>query len=360
MRILVVTGKSGGHIFPALALLEKLQENADVTGLLLVLPRESVAREFAHRGFSICFLSIRSIRLRAPGVFLRDTWMFLKGCFESLIILCRFRPHTVVSFGSLTGIPLVLFSRAMGVKKIILHEQNMIPGRAQRFAAFFSHWIAISFAETRECFGAASRKTVLTGNPLRGNITKIERSAALRHFSLKEDVCTLLVMGGSQGSGSINKAFLSAARSLSDRHRFQVIHLTGAADYERLKTEYASMPFESRIFAFLDSVEYAMSAADAVVSRGGATSIAELMYYRVPAVLIPYPHAYQHQAANAGVLRDKGAAVIIPDRELDSGALAAVLDYIILDPEKRCAMKDGYDTLPLPDSKRILSDLVLG
>jgi UDP-N-acetylglucosamine--N-acetylmuramyl-(pentapeptide) pyrophosphoryl-undecaprenol N-acetylglucosamine transferase len=359
MRILVVTGKSGGHIFPAVALLDKLRENVDTAQLLLVLPQQNVVRGLEGAGFSVRYISIRSIRLRLGAGLLSDIGLFLKGCFESLSLLFAFRPQAVVSFGSLVGIPLVVFSRLLGVKKVIVHEQNVIPGRAQRFAAFFAHRVAISFEETRRYLGGDGQKIVFTGNPVRGNITKIDRVAALQYFSLKEEAVTVLIMGGSQGSGAINKAFLRAARSLSARCRFQVIHLTGMPDYEQVKAEYATMSFESRVFAFLDSVQYALSAADVAVSRGGAASITELMYYRVPAVIIPYPYAYQHQAANARILQDTGTAVVIRDSELDSGALEAALEGLIRGPEKREAMKAGYENFPRFDAASLLTKVVL-
>ena len=358
-RVLVVTGKSGGHIFPAVALLEKLRESVDTAQLLLVLPQQSVARGLEGTGFSVRYISIRSIRLRVGAGLLSDIGLFLKGCFESLSLLLAFRPQAVVSFGSLVGIPLVFFSRLLGVKKVIVHEQNVIPGRAQRFAAFFAHRVAISFEETRRYLGGDGQKIVFTGNPLRGNITKIGRGAALQYFSLKEGEFTVLIMGGSQGSGAINKAFLRAARSLAARCRFQAIHLTGVPDYERVKAEYAALSLESRVFAFLDPVQYALSAADVVVSRGGATSITELMYYRVPAIIIPYPYAYQHQAANARVLQDTGAAVVIRDSELDSGTLEVALEGLIRGSEKREAMKAGYENFSHIDARSLLAKVVL-
>jgi UDP-N-acetylglucosamine--N-acetylmuramyl-(pentapeptide) pyrophosphoryl-undecaprenol N-acetylglucosamine transferase len=337
MRILVVTGASGGHIFPAVAFLERLRENASPIQALLVLPKRNFARELDNKGFAVRFISIRSIRKKSVSVLLFDIWLFLKGCAESLYYVCAFRPQAVVSFGSLSSIPLVVFSRLMGVKKIVVHEQNVIPGRAQRFAAFFAHQVAISFEETRRYVSRYSSKVVCTGNPLRRDVTRIDRSSAIKFFSLQEGVYTVLIMGGSQGSGAINKAFLKAARSLLARYRFQVIHLTGGPDYQWVKTEYGNIPVESRVFAFLESMQFALSAADVVVSRGGATSITELMAFRIPAVIVPYPYAYQH----------------------DTGALEHFLGELIGSPESREAMKTGYDAFPPIDSSGLLVKMAL-
>jgi UDP-N-acetylglucosamine--N-acetylmuramyl-(pentapeptide) pyrophosphoryl-undecaprenol N-acetylglucosamine transferase len=247
----------------------------------------------------------------------------------------------------------------MGVKKIVVHEQNVIPGRAQRFAAFFAHQVAISFEETRRYVSRYSSKVVCTGNPLRRDVTRIDRSSAIKFFSLQEGVYTVLIMGGSQGSGAINKAFLKAARSLLARYRFQVIHLTGGPDYQWVKTEYGNIPVESRVFAFLESMQFALSAADVVVSRGGATSITELMAFRIPAVIVPYPYAYQHQAENARILQSTGAAAVIQDSELDTGALEHFLGELIGSPESREAMKTGYDAFPPIDSSGLLVKMAL-
>jgi UDP-N-acetylglucosamine--N-acetylmuramyl-(pentapeptide) pyrophosphoryl-undecaprenol N-acetylglucosamine transferase len=190
----------------------------------------------------------------------------------------EFRPDIVIGFGTIDCLPLLLLAWIFRVKTLI-HEQNVLPGRANRLLARFSDRIAISFEETREHLAAYEKKIVLTGNPIRKELEKIDRLKALGFFGFKEDKFTILVMGGSLGSQRINAAFLKAASLLTDTSGLQVIHITGIKDCELIKARYKDLNIESRVFGFLNSMQYAYSACDLVISRAGATSVTEIMFF---------------------------------------------------------------------------------
>jgi UDP-N-acetylglucosamine--N-acetylmuramyl-(pentapeptide) pyrophosphoryl-undecaprenol N-acetylglucosamine transferase len=343
MRVLVVAGSSGGHIFPALALLEHLKLRYSQADIQLVLPRKNVKPDIESAGFKVAYIDSVPLKTRIDSRNLGAAYNFLKGSWQSLIILLRFKPDVVVGFGSITSLPLVMLSWFMRVKTV-LHEQNVIPGKANRFLVKFCDRIAVSFERSREYLGSESEKIVFTGNPLRKGLVRVDKIKCREFFALDEKKLTILVMGGSQGSSRVNGVFLKALSALPDRGNLQVIHLAGPHDPDKLSLDYSGLAVKSRVFAFLNEMEYALSLADLAICRSGATSIQELIHYRIPAMLLPYPFAYHHQMANARILGDRGAAMVLEDKELDSDKLKVFLEDILEDPGKLEKMRSGYDS----------------
>jgi UDP-N-acetylglucosamine--N-acetylmuramyl-(pentapeptide) pyrophosphoryl-undecaprenol N-acetylglucosamine transferase len=283
---------------------------------------------------------------------------FLKGIAESFLILLRFRPDVAVGFGSLTCIPMILLSKLLGIKTLI-HEQNVIPGRANRLMARFSDRIAVSFKETMGYLKDYQKKIALTGNPIRSELKKCGRSESLDFFGLSDNKFTILVMGGSLGSHNINVAFLKSISNFTDKTKLQIIHLTGAKDYEPLKNSYKNLDCIVRLYSFLKPMQYAYSACDIAITRAGATTIAEIMDFRVPAIIIPYPYAYQHQLDNAKVLERIGSAIIIEDSQLQTGILTETLNRLINHPDRLKEMSSCYNKLPVLEANVLLADEVL-
>lgn len=342
MRILVVTGSSGGHIFPALAFLEGL-EDRDIESLL-VLPKKNIQYPLSKFSYKIKYLSIVPIK-DVPAIF-----KFIKACWESLWILLSFKPEAVVSFGSLSGIPMILFARLLGIRTF-LHEQNVIPGRANRFLVKFADKIAVGFRESAAYLKKYPQKIIFTGNPIRKELKVHDKNESLNYFGFKNSLITILVMGGSQGSRRINLEFIRAL-SMSDwRGRVQVIHISGPDDFDSLRAKYSGLEINSRVFAFLNEMQYAYSAADLVICRAGAITISELMHFKTPAIIIPYPFAYQHQKANSTVLEIKNCALVINEEELDKeNILEESLVSLVNAPDKLIQMRSAYNNLETPSN----------
>jgi UDP-N-acetylglucosamine--N-acetylmuramyl-(pentapeptide) pyrophosphoryl-undecaprenol N-acetylglucosamine transferase len=166
-------------------------------------------------------------------------------------------------------------------------------------------------------------------------------------------------MGGSQASHRINIAFLEAASRLADKSRIQIIHLTGQADFGILEQGYGRLNLKARLFTFLPQMQFAYSCADLAISRAGATTIAELVFFSLPAILVPYPFAYEHQRANAGILAGRQAAEVINDRELNAEALARKLEFYIKNPDKIKKMRYNYSGMDSKDASDLLAQEVL-
>jgi UDP-N-acetylglucosamine--N-acetylmuramyl-(pentapeptide) pyrophosphoryl-undecaprenol N-acetylglucosamine transferase len=358
MKVLVVAGSSGGHIFPALALLEYLKKNYSQTDNLLVLPRRNVRKDTQAWGCKVAYIDSVALKARIDWQNILAAGKFLKGAWQSFLILLRFEPDVVVGFGSIASIPLVIFCWFARLK-VILHEQNVIPGQANRLLSLFCDRIAVSFPQSREYFKSRSNKVVFTGNPLRVDLVRRDLAECREFFSLAENKFTILVTGGSQGSQRLNRGFLKALAGLPQKSNLQVIHLAGAQDENWVKQEYADIGIAARVFPFLNEMEYAYCLADLSVCRAGATGIQELIHFQLPAVLVPYPFAYQHQMANALVLQDQGAAMVIEDKELDSGKLREILDKLLNDPRNLDKMRQAYDGLKTGNAGQRLAELVM-
>ena len=358
VKVLAITGSSGGHIFPALGFLDTLKNKHKNIAVFLVLPKKSITNPVENLEYKFNYISVSPIKLSFDFKNFTAILRFFKGSLESIVILLRFRPDVVVGFGSLVCIPMILFAWLLGMKTLI-HEQNVIPGRANRFLAKFTDRIAISFAQTRDYLKDYKRKVVLTGNPIRKELKRIDKNKALDFFGFNSDKFTILVMGGSQGSHRINFGFLRAVSAILDKSRFQVIHLAGIGDYALLKNSYKGLNINSRLFNFLESMQYAYSACDLVVSRAGATTIAEIIFFGLAAIIIPYPFAYRHQIANAKVLQTIGSGIIIQDNELDSDILSKNIENLINNPERIKAMRSYYDNVSGLNANDLLADAVL-
>jgi len=354
MRVLVTTGASGGHIFPALSFIDALKDTHKGIETLLVVPKKNFLSQSQLKGYNLRYISITSITPRIDIKTLAAVFDFLKGSLESIFILFEFRPEAVVGFGSLYSIPLILFGWLFRIKTLI-HEQNVIPGRANRLLAIFSDRVAISFPGSNNYFKRYANKTVLTGNPVRKELKIIDKNQALDFFGLDKNKFTILLTGGSQGSYNLNSGFLRAVSALRDKSKIQIIHLSGQKQEGFLRESYAGLGVVFRLFGFLKEMQYAYSAADFLIARAGATTISEAIIFRLPAVIVPYPFAYEHQLKNAEVLGNSGCAVIVDDRELKADKLSGILGDFMDNPDKLQRMRNNYDSISSCDANNLLA-----
>lgn len=359
MKILVVTGSSGGHIFPALSFLHALRDRGKDIDALLLLPKRAKELDLALQDCRVGYLSISTVKFKPDFKNLAAWFGFLKGSLESLCLLVEFRPDIVVGFGSISSVPAVLFAWIFRIKTLI-HEQNVIPGRANRLLAKFADKIAISFVETKNYLNNSER-AVLTGNPIRRELKadKDLRQEALNFFGFNNNKLTILVMGGSQGSHRINTCFLNAVSMIKDKSGFQVIHLAGQQDCALLDNGYRDLRVAFKLFTFLKEMQYAYSIADLAITRAGATTISELVFFATPAVIIPYPFAYRHQLNNAGVLTKHEAAVLINEDELKPEVLKEVLVDLMNNPNKIKFMRSNYSRISRTNACDLLANEAL-
>lgn len=351
-KILIASGASGGHLYPAIALAESLTKKAPSIEIVFVSSKSGIT-DYIKNTYKIFFISIIKFRFNFSSL-LKSVYYLAKSFLESFFILEKFRPDVVVGFGSYVSFPLLL-EAALFKKPAIIHEQNISFGLANKFLSFFADKVAVSFRQTQ---AARRNNFIFTGNPLRSSLIKEEKGKARSFFSLEEKF-TILALGGSQGSHNINAAFKNTVILLAKEEDFQFIHITGAFDYSGLQKEYEYIKIKHCIFDFLPQIHLAYSLADLVISRCGAGTIAELAYFRKPAIIIPYPYARGHQLQNAAALEKEGAAVVIEERELSGYLLKEKILLLMHSASMRDGLKNNIQKFANPDAADRLAELVL-
>ncbi|PIQ90818.1 MAG: undecaprenyldiphospho-muramoylpentapeptide beta-N-acetylglucosaminyltransferase [Candidatus Omnitrophica bacterium CG11_big_fil_rev_8_21_14_0_20_41_12] len=356
MRILIVTGSSGGHIYPALALIDSLKDSAN--DLLLVLPKKNQDSFIVVEAVQVKYIPASNLSYNLNSKNIKGVFLFLSGAWESLRIVIKFRPEVVVGFGSLNTVALVFWAWLFRIKTII-HEQNVIPGRANRLLAKLVDRVAVSFSQTKKYLNISAKKIIFTGNPLRQDLIRIDRKKALDFLGFTDGKFNILITGGSQGSHRLNTVCSEAVSISQKKDNFQIIHITGTGDFLALQKKYRALNLTSKVFEFFLTMQYAYSVADLIICRAGATTVAELQRFAIPAILIPYPFAYAHQKANACVLQDLKAALIIKDEELTAENLTDRLDDLLMNPDKLKAMRKAYGQQISTDAAFLLAKEVL-
>ena len=315
LRVIFAGGGTGGHLFPGIAVAEALRALRPGTEISFVGSRGRIeSRVVPKHGYPFDAVWIaglqRSFSLRTALLPLK----LLVSLAQSWRILRRRRPHVVVGTGGYASWPL-LYVAARGGRRTLIHEQNEHPGITTRKLAPLVDEVHITFPSSARLLWTAKR-LVESGNPVRPSLRRIDRGDARAHFGLHPARTTLFAFGGSLGARSINRALRPLVPRLV-REDCQLVWQTGAADFEELKSLGALYREHVIVRPFIDEMDMAYSAADLVLCRAGATTLAELTALGLPALLVPYPHAAaNHQEKNAGALADAGAAQLLHDNDL--------------------------------------------
>jgi UDP-N-acetylglucosamine--N-acetylmuramyl-(pentapeptide) pyrophosphoryl-undecaprenol N-acetylglucosamine transferase len=349
-------GGTGGHLFPGLAVGECLLE-AGCEVLLLVSNKE-VDRQATR--------SVRGMQVAAlPAVALSGLKLlpFLQGFFrsyhESRRLFTQRRPDAVLAMGGFTSAPPVLAGKRLGAGAF-LHEANSIPGRANR-------WLAPFVREAFVYFPAAAvllpqPAVQVTGMPVRPQFQDLDPAACRISLGLDPARPVLVVTGGSQGARGINELVTRALPELQRLHpTLQYLHLTGQQDYDSVRAAYAGAQVKALVRPFLSEMEFALGSATVVISRAGASSLAELAAVGIPSLLIPYPHASDnHQHHNAEHFRQSGAAVAAAERDLSVDSLLALLQPLLAEERVREVMRKALTAWHTPNAAGRVADRILG
>lgn len=341
--VFVGAAGSGGHIYPALAFVDRLLQSDNALDVYVVTGQKKIEAELLGGFDPDRVLRLRLTAFRGGRSLVSPAfWAGLfTGFWDAWTFLRRFHPGLVIGFGGFPTIPLVILARLMGVKTLI-HEQNRRLGLANRLLSAFATRVAVTFEVPPS---RLSSKTIRVGMPLRRTLRKIDRLRALIEMGLDAGKRTLLIMGGSQGSRFLNRTAQGFIEGYGDRIResWQLIHLSGGADFGALKAFYSQNSISCKLFSFFEDMSIIYACADLVVCRAGAVTLHEVAFFERCAILVPYPEARQHQVENAEVLAGQEAAFVIPQEGLNAGRLDGILGSFEADPERasRMARKAG-------------------
>lgn len=315
MRVVLATGGSGGHLFPAIKVAEEIKRLGHEVHFIGSF---RVGKDKLFKaGFSFDDLKVQGFSLTNPVKFLAALSGMVQETINCRRRLKELHAEKIIGFGGYGSFPAVMAAIFLRLPTMI-HEQNVIPGKANRLLGKFVGKVAVSFEEGRAFFD--SHKIILTGCPCLAEEPS-ESGANYEKLKLKKGLKTILVLGGSQGSRKINQIVIKSLQALKDDQGIQVIHSCGANDFEELQKAYQNLSVPFALFKFIDNMSEVYTIADLVISRAGAVTVTEIAYFSLPAILIPYPHAHGHQRANAAVLEKSGPAVIIDEADLTPGLL---------------------------------------
>lgn len=360
-RIILTTGGTGGHIFPALAVAEEITRRHPRARILFLGGRYGPEADLAARaGLEYAGLPVRGVMGRGLRSAVAAGAMAL-GVWRAVSVLRRFDPDITVGFGGYAAFAGVLAARLCR-RPAAIHEQNAIPGLTNRLLSHVVQRVFLSLPDPAGVFPAD--RCVVTGNPVRAAIAAAGAAVVAAGPAGSAHRRRLLVMGGSLGAQAVNEAVLAALPRLHDAG-VELWHQTGAADWERVRTGYTRAGIsEARVEAFIDDVAAAYTWADLVLCRAGATSVAELAVAGKPAVLVPFPAAVRnHQVHNARHVAASGAALVVEQKELASGPggepavdLDRVLVELLADRERLARMGRAARAMGRPHAAAAVVD----
>jgi UDP-N-acetylglucosamine--N-acetylmuramyl-(pentapeptide) pyrophosphoryl-undecaprenol N-acetylglucosamine transferase len=356
-------GGTAGHLLPGLVVANTLVERGHPPASITFLASEGdLDRRLVEQwGFAIHALPGRGIQRRFTLENLAAALGLVRGVVRGVRVVRHLRPQVMVVLGGFASVPGVIGAVLWRVPMVVL-EQNARAGAANRLAGLFAKAAAVPFPETD------LPRRVVTGNPVRpevlaaGAATGARRDAARVALDLPPGRTVLAVFSGSLGARRINQAVRAAVQQWRDRSDLAVHHVVGSRDYDQIVAEPFELPAEGiayRAVRYEDHMDDLLLAADVAVCRAGGSTVAELAEVALPALLVPLPIAPRdHQTANARALVGVGAAVLVPDGELDGARVVRELEPLLADPERRARMSTAAAELRHPDAAARVADLI--
>jgi len=353
--VAIACGGTGGHLFPGLAVAEQLrQRGCAVT--LLVSPKD-VDQNSVKLACGMAIVTLPAVALQRGRrlAFLRgfgQSWLAARKQFKAA------PPHAVLAMGGFTSAPPVLAAKGMGARTF-LHESNIIPGRANRWLGRWVDEAFVGFPQAAKRL--RTKQTTVTGTPVRPEIRLREAGPCRAALGLDPGRPVVLVMGGSQGATGINDLILSSLPQVAQPGpRWQWLHLTGPHDFEKVRLAYAKFGLKAVVQPFLLEMDQVLAAATAVVSRAGASSLAEFAALRLPSVLVPLPYAADdHQFHNARAFAETGAAMLLEQKSATPEKLLTWLGELVENPVARGPMQTALATWHAPQAAEHIAEIIL-
>ncbi len=349
MRMIITGGGTGGHIYPALALARHVREREPAAELLFVGSAEGLEKKIVPAaGFDLETIPASGFgrNLRRLGPFSRDLW---RGMARARRIIASFQPDVVFGTGGYVSAP-VMLAALLARRPAAVHEQNALPGLANRMLAPLVQRVCLSFEESRSAFPRRSR-TVFTGNPRASEVAEVDRAAAQEQLKIDPSLKTILIYGGSRGALRINEVIIDFLKAGWLPQATQFLYVTGEIYYRQVKEQLGMLPQKVRLYPYLDEMPAALAAADLVITRSGATTLAEITALGLPAILVPSPNVVNnHQYYNARLLEKAGAAILIEEKDFNRYRLRRELRRFRAEPALLEQMARAGVKLAVPDA----------
>jgi UDP-N-acetylglucosamine--N-acetylmuramyl-(pentapeptide) pyrophosphoryl-undecaprenol N-acetylglucosamine transferase len=351
LRVVIAGGGTGGHLFPGLAVARALK--ARVPGAQVSFAGTAAgieARVVPTTEFDLDLIRSGGLKGKSAAALVRGFGLLPLSALDAWRVITRRRPDVVIGVGGYSSGPVVAVAAARGIPTLLL-EQNALPGITNRLLAPLVKSAAVTYDRSLKYFGA---KGFVSGNPVRQEFLNVDDAA------LDADNVRVLIFGGSQGAHAINLAMVEAAPRLAAAAGISVVCQTGTRDYDMVREAFQRSGVEGRVERFIDAMYREVGQAGLIVSRAGATTLAEITAAGRPAILIPLPTATDdHQRKNAEALQAAGAAEVIEQDRLTGELLASRILALAADPVKRTSMSAAAKRLAKPDAADRIADVVV-
>jgi UDP-N-acetylglucosamine--N-acetylmuramyl-(pentapeptide) pyrophosphoryl-undecaprenol N-acetylglucosamine transferase len=350
MRVIIAGGGTGGHLFPGIAVARDIERRKPGSKILFVGAEQGIeTRIVPKEGFELRTLPVGGIKGLGITRQIRNLAGMMGGVFKARGILRQFKPDVVIGVGGYASFP-VLSAAILGGYPRVIMEQNAIPGLANRVLGKWVNFAAVTDARTQSYFG---KRAVVTGNPIRPEFKSIPSKLHAAPY-------TVLIFGGSQGAQSINRAVIEALDNLSDwKDRVKFVHQTGERQLDDVKRAYSSKGFDADVRTFFNNFHEQYAAADLIVSRSGATTVAEIKAAGRTAILIPFPFATDdHQTKNAQAMVDEDAALLIRNSDLNGKRLADTIRELLGNADRLTTIEKNARRIAILDAEARIVDLV--
>lgn len=362
MRIVLSGGGTAGHINPALALAEVLQSRGCEV-LFAGTPAGVEARLVPAAGIPFVPFEAQGFNRSHPLTLPKAVLKIAKSTRAAREWFDEIKPDCVVGFGGYVCIPVARAAEQRGIP-VVVHEQNSVMGMANKYLARRAAAVCLTYEHAAAALGEpAASRVVVTGNPVRASVFSATREQGRAAFGVPADARMLLVTGGSLGARHLNQALAALKGTLLSYPDLHIVHVAGPKELERVQEALALSPAEAarwQVLGYTDRMGEAMAAADVVVSRAGATSLAEISARALPALLVPFPFATEdHQTMNARACVEAGAALMVPDAEVEGPQFAQALVRLIEDGDLRGRMAAAARAQKTRDAAALLADEVL-
>ncbi len=345
MKVIISAGGTGGHIYPALAIIKKIKQKEPNSEFLYIGTHNRMEKDIVPK-YNIPFESIEIYGFNRKNILknFKTVKCFIKSYKKCRKLIKQFNPDVVIGIGGYVTGPVIYSAKKLGYKTFI-HEQNSVPGKTNLFLSKYADKIGVSFPSSIKRF--PEYKTEFTGNPCSEEAVKVV-AYDKKKYGLNDQKKLVLIVMGSLGSSKMNDILIKTLPLFKNKN-YEILYVTGKENYEQIKEN--KFPFNVKIIPYIDGLAGIMKKTDLIITRAGASTLSEIIALKIPSILIPSPYvAENHQYKNAMDLVNKNAAFIIEEADINSKNLVEKVDEIINSDEICNEIKDNLKTLNVSNS----------
>jgi len=354
MRVVVSAGGTGGHIYPALAIISKIKETDKNSEILYIGTTDRMESKIVpDKGINYVGIEMKGLNRKNIFKNIKVLSTYIKAKKKIKKVLVDFKPDIVLGIGGYITLPVVSVASSLGIKTFI-HEQNSIPGLSNRILSKKVNKIGVSLEDSIKYFD--KEKTIFTGNPCSEEVIGI-KPVLKSKYGLKNSKKLVLIVMGSLGSLTINNKMKEILKTFKEKD-YEVLFVTGKNYFEEYQ-KLEDIPSNVKIVPYLEDMLSVMKKTDLIITRAGASTIAEITAIGLPSILIPSPYVtHNHQYKNALVLEKHGAGIIVEEEKLSSEILLKTIDEILKDSKKYDIMKKNSETLGVKNSASKIYEVI--